>query len=149
MEFSKLMGYACMSGGALLPVLAAYARHLSKSQRDWVKTSGKVISSCVVFEDESYRADVRYRYICDGREYFGTKVRSLELLYNFKGPAKKTCARYPNERDVDVFVNPVEPSRAVLEPGGDPKVLPAALITAFVLIAIGWVLVEGQSSSSP
>jgi hypothetical protein len=33
MVFSKLMGYACMSGGAVLPVLAAYAMRRSRAGR--------------------------------------------------------------------------------------------------------------------
>jgi hypothetical protein len=79
--------------------------------------------------------DVEYAYTHAGRKLRGTKVRSPQVSVNWPGPARRDVARYKPGDTVTVYVDPDDVLNAVLEPGGDPRFLPAAgcfLIVPFV-----------------
>jgi Protein of unknown function (DUF3592) len=141
----QLVGYASICIGILLPVGAFFARSISMRERRWVKVVGKITSTEVEYDGELYRPRVRYLYRYNDIEYSGKTIRSHGLLYNFKQPAERLCARYLTGANVGVFLDPDEPSRSVLEPGGDPKLLPVAVIASLFLIMVGVLLVNNHA----
>jgi hypothetical protein len=63
-------------------------------------------------------------------------VKSLEVLVNWPGPARRLVEKYPPGAAVTVFVNQENPWDSVLERGGDPKFLPVMLSTSAVLLLL-------------
>jgi len=141
----QLIGYASICIGILLPVGAFYAGSISTRERRWVKVTGRITSTDVEYDGELYRPRVRYLYRYNDIEHSGKTIRSYGLLYNFKQPAERLCACYPVGANVDVFVDPDDPSRSVLEPGGDSKLLPVAVVVSLFLIMLGVLLINGHA----
>jgi hypothetical protein len=106
-----------------------------------VKVIGRVLVSKVDFDGEDYRPTVEYVYCHNSIEYRGDKIRSLLAIYNFKGPAKRLCARYPSGAAVDVYLDPNNPSHSVLEPGGDAWLRGLGFLVSLLLIVLGALLV--------
>ena len=80
---------------------------------------------------------MEYAFCYDGIEYRGKNIRSHLAVYNFKGPAARLCARYPSGASVEVYVDPSNPARSVLEPGGDVRLLWVGFPVSLVLIVLG------------
>jgi hypothetical protein len=129
----------------MLPFIVAYVKYLSAREYRWARVFGKIVLSQVDYEEELFRPRVEYVYSYNSVEYRGHIVRSRMLLYNFKLPAKRICARYPVGADVDVYVNPQDPVASVLERGGDPVVLPVGIGVALLLIVFGLAFIHGPT----
>jgi hypothetical protein len=121
-------------------------KYVSARQYRWVKVQGEVISSKVEFDWEYYRPVVEYAYVYNGTEYRGDTVRSRMLLWNFKFPASGICARYPSGARIDVYIDPMDPSRSVLERGGDLSARIAVIFAALFLIAFGLIFLNGRET---
>ena len=130
-----------LCAGLVAPLFIAYARDSAAQERRWKRVTGKVLVSRVEFQWEDYQPIVEYVYCHNGIEYRGKKVRSHLVVYNFKGPARRLCARYPLGASVDVYIDPNNPSRSVLEPGGDAWLLRLGLPVSLLLIVLGALLV--------
>ena len=126
-----------LGAGVAIALLLAYARSSAAPERRWVKVNGKILVSRVAFDSEAYQPIVEYVYHYDGLEYRRRNIRSLLVVYNFKGPAERICARYPSGADVEVYVNPQSPSSSVLEPGGDAWLVRLGLPISVLLIVLG------------
>lgn len=105
-----------------------------------MKVIGRIVVSQVDFQWEDYQPIVKYVFHYNGIEYLGKKIRSHNIVYNFKGPAERLCARYPIGASVKVYVDPTRPSRSVLEPGGDTWLLWTGLPISLFLIILGVLL---------
>ena len=88
----------------------------------WPATDGTITSNRIVGQkikqfDGSYYTDfevyIRYQYSVNGFSYSSTSVNSIDSP---SYPAN-IADRYPYGRDVIVYYNPRDPSKAVLEPG--------------------------------
>jgi len=88
------------------------------SSTSWMKAPG-VVTQSYVFTSSSKSVKypkVGYTYSWDGQTMSGTEVQLREE----KGRrylVSETLEKYPVGKKVDVFVNPANPKRAVLEPG--------------------------------
>jgi Protein of unknown function (DUF3592) len=138
----QYLGYAFICIGMLLPAAAVYALVREGTEQRWVKVVGRIITSRVDYDGELYRAGVHFSYRYNGIEYSAKTIRTFGLMYNFRGPAETTCARYPVGANVDVFVDPDGPERAVLEPGGDGLFVPMTFVASLFLIILGFYLVK-------
>jgi regulation of enolase protein 1 (concanavalin A-like superfamily) len=96
----------------------------------WAPVSARVVRSQVEYRGEEFAADIAYTYSFGGEEYAGSTAGSFQVVYNWRGPAERKCARYPDGATVTVFVDPRDPKRSMLEapPRG------AALVFLFVSI---------------
>jgi hypothetical protein len=112
------------SGLVLLGVTGAlvgpFLWRRARKQLEWEAVPGTVCTARIV-GGEFYEAQIEYTYTFRGRAFRGTKVRSLTVLTNWRGPAQRVVEKYPPGSTVTVFVNPENPWDAVLERGGDPK----------------------------
>ena len=81
--------------------------------RSWRAASCEVLSSRVVRNDDTFRPDIQYRYHVDDRPYTGTR-------YNFTPGSDNTSNyqavvdRYPPGRQFECYVNPADPTQAVI-----------------------------------
>ena len=134
------LGWLVLSLGLALPVWALVRTRLVARQVKWVKVPGVVQKSQVWYDGELYRADVQYEYSYNAASIKGTNVRTNSLQFNWRGPADRTVARYPAGARVSVFVDPQDPARSVLEPGGDIRVIPFTFAVGALMILIGFAL---------
>jgi hypothetical protein len=73
---------------------------------------------------------LQYEYTVNGRQYVGTQVNAVGFASH--RAARRAAARYPEGQVVDVWYQPSDPSRAVLEPG----VTAGGVIWAVVSVAL-------------
>jgi hypothetical protein len=117
------------SGLGLLLVLAGVAgalamwmsfRHAMET-RSWKPAGCLVASSQLVSERPTpnspvmHRADVRYRYTVDGTTYEGNAVRRGMSASSDLAKMKAVVDKYPPGTETTCFVNPADPSGAILE----------------------------------
>lgn len=137
-----LLAAALMGGGYY--VAWEWARPaLARAQEsaDWPRTRGWVETSRVQrFSRTGGRVEPRlelsYSYTVDGQTYEGRRVRLPAPIPKMlrDGPQQIT-GRYPAGLEVDVYYDPQDPSRAVLERGAPTAAyLPVALGVAMALV---------------
>jgi hypothetical protein len=120
-------------GTAIWSVVAA------QRQETWATVPGQVVRSQVEYRGEEFAAEVSYTYSYDGREYTGRTVSSPPIVYNWRGPAERICARYPEGAVVVTHVNPRDPQRSVLEPPGGIGSI-AMLLVSILCLVFAWAL---------
>lgn len=119
-----------------------------RETRGWSHVLGRVLASRVEedhggAEEQGYprwRFDVRYAYEVRGRTY-----ESDQVWYgSANAPSSQDrewheqwAARYPVGREVDVWYDPADPSRAVLLRGTPRGQLVAYLVVGIALVAVG------------
>ena len=114
-----------------------WGRRRATQELMWTTVRGTITVSGVEFIWEFYRPEIRYSYRIQGIDYVGTRVRRRQVVYNFKGPAKKLCEKYPVGASVIVHVDPCDPSNSVLEPAvssSGTQVLVLLVVGALLLI---------------
>lgn len=105
----------------LMGILFSKIPAMIKNQ-SWPSTGGVVISRRIVanrfkeYDGDYYtvfRCYIRYEYQVDGITYSSLTVNAIDTpSYPYE-----TAQRYPEGKEVQVFYDPRDPSRAVLEPG--------------------------------
>jgi hypothetical protein len=89
---------------------------------DFASTTGKVTESKVVRgsgEDSHDYVEVHYRYMVDGRTYDRTRLR-YDGVSKVRYSIEKELAKYPPQREVTVYYDPIDPGDSILERGIDP-----------------------------
>ena len=142
--FLPLAGFAMAISG-----VASYLRlrRLVLASHDWPKAPGKIVSAAVstVYERNSgdtestinrtakkYRADIQYAYRVGQRDFAAAAISlGWAPLYGFARDAEAVIAKYPAGTKVDVYYDPANPERAVLQPDSRDGVL-APLIFATI-----------------
>lgn len=130
--------------GILLTTLAFRVDRDARASRDWPSTSGTIESAAVAMRSEGnerkqFAARIRYAYAVDGRSFSGERVSFESGPSANRGLAEAIVARYAPGSNVRVFYDPLQPERAVLEPGGSP-VVPWLLGAGGVVLAAAGVL---------
>jgi hypothetical protein len=113
-----LMAIAFTVSGIAAILAGALARRQWRAQFRWPKAHGTVVVSTVSLSN-GYFPEVEYRYVHEGRSYYGIDVNSGAVGRVSRSDVERIIAKYPVGSSVVVFVNPREPHNAVLEPGGD------------------------------
>jgi len=112
-----LVGLLLVVLGGVLGLLAMLMARRSKSESGWPCVTGRVTASSVVRTVDGYMPSVTYEYTHSGALHRGTKIRSAALEFNWAAPAERDVAKYAIDKDVQVFLDPENPSESVLEPG--------------------------------
>jgi hypothetical protein len=136
------MGFGAFGGlligaGILLPVVVLLAHNRWSKQKTWISAKAVVIDSVVAYDGEQFVPRVTYEYDYAGQTFRGTVVRAGILLYNWRAPAEELCRQYSPGTLVTAYVDPTNPEAAVLEPGGDARLIPLALVAGIVLVVVG------------
>lgn len=122
-------------------------RGTARAAQGWSRVEGEIIASGVdlppthTSDDATDAAAViRYRYHAGGTLHEGDRIGFGGPTLTTRMIAAKHAARYPIGAKVDVYVDPRNPARAVLEPGrGDSAA--ALLVFAVTFAAIAAILV--------
>ena len=80
-----------------------------------VLVSGTRKSQFSEHDPVKWQAELEYRYLFAGKVYNGNKVRRIEGPTPHLERVAATVARYPAGKEAQAFVNPRNPSEAVLE----------------------------------
>jgi hypothetical protein len=139
-----LLGAFMVMFGAIAPVVAVFAWSGTRKQLGWEPVRGTIRVSEVGFDGEYYHPRIEYTYSHRGREFRGTRVRSLTMLVSWSGPSRTKIEEYPVGSEVTVFVDPEHPRESVLVRGGDPRFLPAALTLSVVLLVLGMLILGSR-----
>ena len=86
-----------------------------------------------------YRPDVRYSYEVAGRRYESTRHRFGNAFTDNRAAAETTSAQYVPDASVPCFVNPDNPSEAVLDRRSSPFLLVALLPAAIAGLGVSSV----------
>jgi len=87
------------------------------SSTTWPKGPGIVTQSYVFTSSKSVKyPKIRYAYSWADQAMEGTEIQ-LQETHGRRSLVQETLGEYPVGKKVDVFVNPSNPKRAVLEPG--------------------------------
>ena len=113
------------------------------SQTAWLKAPGFVIGAEVVYDGEMYYPNVTYEYTYNGAKFTGTKFKSALLQYNWRGPSERVVQRFLKDAPVEVYVNPDNPSEAVLEPGGTAGYSFIIVIACISILAGVFTMIKG------
>ena len=110
-----------------------------RKQATWMRVSGRVVRSKVEYRGEEFAADIVYSYQHNHIEYTGDTVSFPQFVYNWRGPAERICRRYPEGATINVYLNPQDPKRSVLEPPSGAGMV-ACLIASVLFFVIAWAM---------
>jgi hypothetical protein len=105
--------FVAMFGSAFVESLSSYK---------WTRVRGRITSAWVSRRTSregpsSFVPAVRYKYEFEGRSLSGERIGFIDIGAHHAGFAKKVLARYPVGTEVDVYVDPMRPTRSVLKRG--------------------------------
>ena len=140
----ELIWWLVLSVGVVTVIVATLGRSRFKVQEGWIETRGVVTASGVTLRDELFAPEIRYSYAVSGQDFVGETVRSGLVCYNWRGPAEKICKRYAVGTPVRVYVDPKDPTNAVLERGGDRVFTPLLYGVAALLIVVAGLLLTSE-----
>lgn len=133
-------------GGALLLFWIIPTITRSLDSLNWKETPCTVISSRVKSHSDSdgttYSVDVFYLYVFEGREHRSNRYRVFQVSSSGRAGKEAVVKRYPPGMKAVCFVNPKNPSEAVLVRGPGWSALFGLLPLAFLAIGL-WVMWSG------
>jgi hypothetical protein len=115
---TTLVRIAFALAGLLAIGLGFWLRHMNARTTGWPMVKGRVMTSRLENDQDGNPTPyVKYRYKVQGQEH-----ESEQVSYQVKSARSGTgatdlIARYPVGKSVDVFYDPDQPGRAVLERG--------------------------------
>lgn len=107
------LGLFVVIGCATGYFLSALPLYSAFRARSWTPTDCEVISSKVVHGDETSRADIVYRYTVGDRQYTANRYNFLPGS-NSDSTVPDVVARHPPGRRFECYVDPGDPSSAVI-----------------------------------
>ena len=151
-----LMGIVFIVICSLMLIWAVSIILSSLKTSNWPTASGNIIRTSIEFEKgtkkpgsdapgtwDSYYPKIEYQYSVSGNEYRSSKVEAIfsgKASCNTEWQAKKIIEKYPEGRNVLVFYDPKDPSRACLESGIPWRLVFPIILFSFVGIGMGFYL---------
>src|SRR5688572_23029420 len=124
-----------VSGACFAAGVAVVMNLRAEAQRRWPQVTGRIMRSRIQV-GKTFLPDIEYAFVFQGTAFRCSKVRSFLLGYGWPGAARRISNRYPAGSSVVVYVDVADPNNSVLEPGGDPALLPIVLTVAAAIVAI-------------
>lgn len=146
-----LVPLGCIALGAGGIVRCVQNRRRARLCAHWPIVAGTITTSRVEVEtdadgDESYRADVRFRYRVGDREFEGAAVNwGPAPAFAWRSQAAAALIDYPVGEAVTVHYDPAQPAMAVLRPF-DRKSVAMPLVFAAVVGGIGLIVLKVLTS---
>lgn len=115
--------FVTLAGAALIVVSILQKNKAKKAAETWLPASGTILSSRVETHRSrdskgntrvSYRPVVNYQYHVMGQSFDGNRIGFSSGSYG-SAKAEKLIASYPEGAQVNVFYDPSDPAKAVLE----------------------------------
>jgi len=126
------------------------------SARSWREASCVVLSSQVAESSNSksitYKVDILFSYSVDGRSYQSKQYRFGDFFSSGREGKEEIVARFPPGTQTACWVDPADPSRAVIDRGFSPVYLVGLFPLIFFAIGaggIGWVLHNARKKDRP
>lgn len=149
MDITKLVMYLVLFGGGLFIIITAILQKTkaSKAAESWLKTQGVVQSSELSVRrnrdtdgssSTQYFPKVVYNYEVKGTNYT-SNVLSFGKANTSKKKANLAVAKYPVGTSVQVYYDPADPTKSVLETEANGFVM--NLILGIFLVVIGLLMV--------
>jgi hypothetical protein len=107
------LGIFVVVGSGIGYFLSARPLYNAYQARAWTPTACEVISSDVVHNDETSRADIVYRYDIGGRQYTANRYNFLPGS-NSDSTVPDVVASHPPGTRFECYVDPADPSNAVI-----------------------------------
>jgi len=121
--------------------------------RSWPATPCIVQSSRVKSHDSddgtTYSVDILYRYEARGREFRSNRYSFMGGSSSGHAGKAEIVAQYPPGRQTACFVNPSDPTDAVLVRGFTPVMLVGVVPLVFLLVGVGGLLHFVRSGFKP
>jgi len=121
--WTQIAAGVCLLNFAGLLIRLVRLRGATQTASKWDKVEGVIIASEVdqplshLSDDETDATPViRYRYPINGHDFEGDRIRVGGVPMTTRLLAMQQVSRYPLGAHVDVYVNPKNPKRALLEP---------------------------------
>ena len=144
--WTQIAAGVCLLNFAGLLFRLVRLRSETRAAGKWDRVEGVIIASEVdeplshVSDDEDDATPViRYRYRINGNDIEGDRVRVGGVPTTTRLLAMQQVARYPLGAHVDVYVNPKDPKRALLEPRAQNNIV-GTIVFAVVFGVIALVL---------
>jgi hypothetical protein len=144
--WTQIAAGVCLLNFAGLLFRLVRLRGETQAARNWDRVEGIIIASEVdqppshVSDDQDDATPViRYRYRIDGNDLEGDHIRVGGVPMTTRLLAMQQVARYPLGARVDVYVNPKNPKRALLEPRAQNNIV-GTVVFAVVFGVIALVL---------
>jgi hypothetical protein len=129
-------GLALLAGTVAAFLVFQERLDAARASDAWPTTKGEVVETWM---SRNLGAHVRYRYTVAGVDYESDRIRLVEKLW--RDQRSDIVARYPEGRQVTVAYDPVDPSRAALEPGVSRGAVAKKMIAPLVLGVAGFGLI--------
>jgi Protein of unknown function (DUF3592) len=112
--------------------------------RSWVETPCTILASQVAESSDSdgttYKVDVRYSYVFAGGEHRSERYDFFDAYSSgYQGKAD-VVARYPPGARTVCYVNPADPSEAVIDRSPAPRYLVGLVPLVFLFIGVGGIV---------
>jgi hypothetical protein len=158
MHVSAVVGFAAFGG------ITAWLWTEARGQRQYVRVDATVLHSGVVESTRMgsspgsrsvmhFEPKVRYRYEVAGQAYEGSTIGSMSWSTSNRAAAQRSIEPYPRGASVSAWVDPREPSRALLEPGVSPWLLgcfaAGAVLWLVIWETINWLGARKRAPSAP
>lgn len=108
----------------------------------WMETPCRILSSQVAVtrdsDGDSYKAAIEYAYVFEGDEYRGSQARFTQT--SGRSAARRLVSQYPPGTDTLCFVNPAQPSEAVLDRSSLAGAWQGLFGLIFVAVGLGGII---------
>lgn len=114
------MGLFLVLAGLLFAGVLWRSYSRAMETRLWKPTPCRIVSSVILTEKPSlnsttvHRLGIRYEYDYEGEKLTGTKVKRVEGPTPHKDKIEALAAEFPSGRSLTCYVNPSQPSEAIL-----------------------------------
>ena len=143
----------CLGFGAALVWWYAIPLIEQLHTRSWPAVPATVLESNVLkteghgeYSITSYLSDIHYRYVYDGIEYHSNCFNLTEGHTLFGSARKRFTDRFPIGRQIVCFVNPADPSVAVLSRGISPGILNGFVLLTMIILGGTYALAWGNEA---
>jgi len=148
-------GLFAVVGGALLYFVAIRPLRLWHAARTWPAVPCEIVSSSVGSHTSTdskrhtsttYSIDITYRYKVAGREYRSDRYEVMGGSSSGRSRKEQVVARYPAGSKTSCYVDPADPTEALLDRGLSLFMLIGLIPAIFLVVGVGGLAALARSA---
>jgi hypothetical protein len=150
---SIFLGLLFLFTASALLLVAVIRIKSGRASKTWPATKGTILESYNQHKTftirligsntgRKYVPYIQYKYEVNGREYQSSSINSAPSWWVPPGVSHR-LAKYPQDKNVDVYYNPQSPEKAFLEPGVESLSFVFSLLGVIALIISIWFFLGG------